>query len=204
MCKACFPEEVCSADLWGIYPKCRLYTSAFFLAFFLISACHSIFSSQLSSYSSTCSPLPPAESIPLFSTIVYRSHSQSLGNLPQKPPRLLSSPPTLLLKLFTLCSAAEEKARNACCDTAQVPLPHSSSQTLNVQSVRSGMAELVWAHEREASAVAWYQAPRSGFGLDTDSPVSSGKSFPFLCTCFHSPPLIVCLVSCELFRTQPI
>lgn len=80
-------------------------------------------------------------------------------------------------------------------------VPHT---LCNVQSVRSVTAELVLAHGRAASAAAWYQAPRSGFGLDTDSPVSLGKSFPFLCTCFHSPPLIVCLVSCELFRTQPV
>ena len=65
---------------------------------------------------------------------------------------------------------------------------------MNVESLRSAAvrrvkAKLVLAHEREASAVAWYQAPSSGFGLDTDSLPELREMASLLCAPVSTPHL---------------
>lgn len=49
--------------------------------------------------------------------------------------------------------------------------------------------KLVVAHEREASAVAWYRAPVSGFGLDTDSLGQLEEIVSLLCAPVSTPHL---------------
>lgn len=55
--------------------------------------------------------------------------------------------------------------------------------------MRCVKAKLVLAREREASAVAWYQAPSSGFGLDTDSLPELGEIASLLCAPVSTPHL---------------
>lgn len=124
MCKACFSEDGYWAVWWQTVRRKLSEMQAIHVwilfAFFLFSAWYVIFSMQFSRSELLFQLFPFAScwvNSFIFYHYLYCSHSQDLGNLPQKSPCLPSSPPTLPLKLFFLCSAEEEKARKVCCDT---------------------------------------------------------------------------------------